>query len=159
MRMGEGVEWALHTCLNLTWVEAGQAVPASRLAAYYELPAAYLNKQLQALARAGLVVSAPGPRGGFQLARPPERVTLMDVVAAIEGEEPAFRCTEIRGRGPAEGGPFPTACVIDRSMRAAELAWRRELASRTLADVKAEVEREAPDAPARFRNWLSRKGA
>ncbi|NED55319.1 Rrf2 family transcriptional regulator, partial [Micromonospora aurantiaca] len=51
--MNEGVEWAIHSCLNLTWLEPGEAVTAARLAAYYELPAAYLNKQLQALARAG----------------------------------------------------------------------------------------------------------
>src|SRR4051812_21587601 len=85
MRMSEGVEWALHSCLNLAWVEPGEAMTAARLAAFYELPTAYLNKQLQALARAGIVTSTPGPRGGFRLARPPERITLLDVVTAIEG--------------------------------------------------------------------------
>jgi len=47
MRMSQGVEWALHTCLNLSWLDA--PVPTSTLAAFYELPPAYLNKQLQAL--------------------------------------------------------------------------------------------------------------
>ena len=47
MRMSQGVEWALHCCLNLAWT--GTPVPASRLAALYDLPPAYLNKQLQAL--------------------------------------------------------------------------------------------------------------
>lgn len=64
MRMSEGVEWAIHSCLNLTWLEPGEAVTAARMAAFYALPAAYLNKQLQALARAGILTSTPGPRGG-----------------------------------------------------------------------------------------------
>src|SRR5437879_3327450 len=97
MRMGEGVEWAAHSCLLLAWA-GGDAVPAARLASYHRLPPAYLNKQLQALARAGILSSVSGPRGGFRLARPPDQITLWDVVAAVEGLEETFRCTEIRTR-------------------------------------------------------------
>lgn len=154
--MGEGVEWALHCCLNLSWVDPGAPVPAGRLAAYHDLPPTYLNKQLQALARAGILASVPGPRGGFTLLRAPERITLMDVVTAIEGAEPAFRCTEIRHRGPAAPvDPDPAPCLIDRSMRAAELAWRTALADRTVADLKADVERTAPAVPERVRRLLA----
>ena len=64
--MSGGVEWALHCCLNLAWTGGEQAVPAARLAAFYDLPTAYLNKQMQALAREGIVSSVPGPRGGFE---------------------------------------------------------------------------------------------
>ncbi len=97
--MTSGAEWALHCCLNLAWIGPEHAVPAARLAAFYDLPTAYLNKQMQAVVRHGLVHSGSGRRGGFRLARPPERITLMDVCTAVEGPEPAFRCTEIRGRG------------------------------------------------------------
>lgn len=148
--MSEGVEWALHSCLNLTWLPAGQAVPAAKLAAFYDLPAAYLNKQLQALARAGIVSSTPGPRGGFQLARSPEHITLLDVVVAIEGPEEAFRCEQLLKAGP---GADPTvdyrqSCLLSQGMRRADLAWRRELAGQTLADMKAQVERHYPATPA-----------
>ncbi|HEX7745592.1 MAG TPA: Rrf2 family transcriptional regulator [Micromonosporaceae bacterium] len=157
MRMSEGVEWALHCCLNLAFLDPGDAVPAAKLAAFHELPAAYLTKQLQALGRAGIVSSVPGPRGGFRLARPPERITLLDVVSAIEGAEPAFRCTEIRRQGPG-GGPardFQIGCTIDVAMRGAELAWRRSLAAQTLADIAAEVERRYPNTPRRTRRWFA----
>src|SRR3982074_1611026 len=100
MRMTEGVEWALHCCLNLSWVGPEQAVTAARLAAFYELPTAYLNKQLQALARAGILSSVSGPKGGFRLDRRPEQITLLDVVVAIDGPVDAFRCTEILHRSP-----------------------------------------------------------
>ncbi|MFI6575331.1 RrF2 family transcriptional regulator [Nocardiopsis sp. NPDC050513] len=154
--MSEGVEWGLHSCLNLAWVGSERAVPSARLAEYYGLPAAYMNKQLQALARGGVVYSTPGPRGGFRLAREPEDITLMDVVGAIEGREEAFQCTEIRKRGP--GAPDetpPGSCQIDLAMRRAELAWRRELGAQTLAEIRASVDRIAPGTAERVRSWFA----
>ncbi|MFI6941416.1 RrF2 family transcriptional regulator [Streptomyces sp. NPDC050418] len=154
--MNEGVEWALHSCLNLAWIGEDRAVTAARLAAYHALPTAYLNKQLQALARAGIVSSAPGPKGGFRLARPLERITLMDVVTAIEGPDEAFRCAEIRKQGPGAlpESAYPLPCAIAESMAAAELAWRKELAGRTLDDVRERAERRAPNAPGAIRRWF-----
>jgi len=154
MRMSEGVEWALHSCLNLTWLPAGQAVPAAKLAAFYELPAAYLNKQLQALARAGIVQSTSGPKGGFRLARSPETITLLDVVVAIEGADEAFRCEELLKQGP---GADPTvdyrqACLLSQAIRRADLAWRRELVAQTLADLQGQVETTYPGTPDSTRN-------
>ncbi|PJE95512.1 transcriptional regulator [Streptomyces carminius] len=160
--MSEGVEWALHSILNLAWAGPEHAVSAARLAAYYDLPPAYLNKQLQALVRAGLVSSGSGPRGGFRLARRLEDITLMDVVAAVEGPEEAFRCAGIRLRAPRgrphEDGPVPEPaedCQIHQAMREAELVWRRELAGRTLADVRDRVERVSPGVPRRARRWFA----
>ncbi|MFC9230410.1 RrF2 family transcriptional regulator [Streptomyces decoyicus] len=154
MRMGEGVEWGLHCCVTLAWLEGEGPVSTARLAASFELPAAYLNKRLQALVRAGILSSTPGARGGFQLARPPERITLMDVVAAIEGTEDAFRCTEIRqrGAGAASGRESGRPCGISTAMRKAELAWRRELAAQTIADVIAATPVSAAE---RTRRWFS----
>lgn len=147
--MSEGVEWALHSCLNLTWLPPGRSVAAAKLAAFYDLPPAYLNKQLQALARAGIVSSISGPRGGFQLARSPESITLLDVVVAIEGADEAFRCDQLLKRGPGSdpGADYRQTCLISQAMRRADLAWRRELAGQTLAELKAEVERRFPATP------------
>jgi Rrf2 family protein len=156
--MGEGVEWTLHCCLTLCWIETDRPAPTAKLAAIFELPPAYLNKRLQALVREGILASTPGVHGGFRLARPPEKITLMDVVAAIEGKEPAFRCTEIRQRGAGaerSAHEFQRQCVITTAMRKAELAWRRELAGRTLADLAA----EAPSwAAERTRRWYAAAG-
>ncbi|WP_308312529.1 Rrf2 family transcriptional regulator [Streptomyces sp. ISL-11] len=157
MRMSEGVEWALHTCLNLAWVGPEKAVPAARLAAFYDLPPAYLSKQLQALVQAEIASSSSGPKGGFRLAREPEIITLMDIVTAIEGPERAFRCSEIRRRAPqslATQG-FLHPCHVDWAMREAELAWRRELAAKSLADVQRTVLRSSPGIPEHTRRWFS----
>ncbi|WP_246006771.1 RrF2 family transcriptional regulator [Actinomadura pelletieri] len=152
--MSEGVEWALHSCLNLAWVGPGEAMTAAKLAGYFQLPTAYLNKQLQALARAGILTSTSGPKGGFRLARPPEDITVLDVVTAIEGAEPAFRCEEILRRVPGdhEGVDYRKACAISQSMRRAEMAWRRELAGQTIADLQRTVENRHPTVPGDTRN-------
>jgi Rrf2 family protein len=153
MKMNEGVEWAMHSCVNLSWA-AGEAVTAKRLAAFYNLPTAYLNKQLQALTRAGILTSVSGPKGGFQLARDPRNISLLDIVVAIDGPDDAFRCTEILKQGPGADAraDYTKICVISQAMRGAELTYRRELASRSIADIADEVVRRTPAAPDNTRN-------
>lgn len=159
--MNSGVEWALHTCLNLGWIEeqstAGSAT--AKLAAFYDLPPAYLGKQLQALVKAGILASTPGPRGGFTLARPLDQISVLDVVMAIEGRTPAFECAQILHQGPGAdaGVDYRSACVISQSMTRADLAWRRELASETLADIRARVLEFAPETPVATRQWFDRE--
>ncbi len=51
-----------------------------------QVPKSFLAKILQKLARASLVKSFRGVKGGFRLARVPAEVSLLDVVEAIEGE-------------------------------------------------------------------------
>lgn len=159
MRMSEGVEWAMHSCINLSWLDPDEAMTAARLAAFYELPPAYLNKQLQALARAGILSSTPGPRGGFRLARPLERITLLDVVTAIEGPGEAFRCEQVLRKGPVgrEDVDYRKACFVSQAMRQAETAYRKALAAQTLADIRAKVERHLPHTPEATRGWFARR--
>lgn len=156
MRMSQGVEWALHCCLDLAWAE-GAAVPGTRLAELHELPPAYLTKQLQALTKAGIVRSTPGPRGGYRLTRDTAEVTVLEVVTAVEGGDELFRCTDLLGQGPLQAGPRAArgTCAIHLTMSRAEQAWRRELAGTTIADLSGTVAATTPDAPGRVREWLT----
>ncbi|MGV9661697.1 RrF2 family transcriptional regulator [Nocardia niigatensis] len=138
--MGEGVEWGLHCCIALAWLDDHAPIATARLAEIFELPPEYLKKRLQPLVREGILESTPGARGGYRLARTPDRITLMDVVAAVEGRTEAFRCTEIRRRGAGAARArteFAEPCGIARAIGRAELAWRRELSAQTVADVMA----------------------
>jgi Rrf2 family protein len=157
MRISEGVEWGVHCCTLLAALAPGQTLPAPKLAEYHEVPAAYLAKHLQVLSRAGIVESVPGPKGGYRLARSATEITLLDVVDAIEGNEPAFRCSEIRQRGPAAlpAECYTRTCGIARAMWAAEGAWRSELRSRTIADlVRGVLEDAHPRGLAQAADWL-----
>ncbi len=144
MKLGDGVEWALHCCVLLAALPEGDALPAAKLAEFHGVPGAYLAKHLQALARAEIVESTAGRRGGYRLARSPAQITFLDVVEAVEGAEPAFRCTEIRQRGPVGASPaaMRSPCAIAVTMLRAESAWRRELRETTIADVGATLARK-----------------
>lgn len=156
--MSQGVEWAIHCCTVLAGLPPERTLPSARLAEYHEVPPAYLAKHLQALSAAGIVESVPGPRGGYRLARPADEITVLDVVLAVDGDEAAFVCTEIRQCGPAacaDASAYPKPCGIARLMWAAEDAWRRTLRERTVADLLGDVLRDAPpDQLARGAEWI-----
>src|SRR4051794_7572213 len=80
VKLSDGVEWGLHCCVVLAVLRPDAALPAARLAEYHGVPPAYLAKHLQALSRAGIVDSVPGPRGGYRLSRPPKDITVLEVV-------------------------------------------------------------------------------
>jgi Rrf2 family protein len=157
MKIGEGVEWGLHCCVLLAVLPPDHTLPAAKLAEYHEVAPAYLAKHLQALSRAGIVESVPGKRGGYRLRKPADQITMLDVVQAVEGDEPAFRCTEIRQQGPTKvaQAKYPPRCGIARAMAAAEAAYHHELRQRTIADLTAGVMRDAsPEGAAKALVWL-----
>src|SRR3546814_5582612 len=96
MKLGDGVEQAIHSVTMLAGLSAEGMLSAAALAEFHGVSASYLLKHLQALSGAGIVQTLPGPKGGYRLARQPSKITLLDIVLAVEGPEPAFRCNEIR---------------------------------------------------------------
>lgn len=56
-----------------------------QIAEEYNIPVELLAKVLQKLAKKGLVVSQNGPKGGYSLAKAPNRITVAEVVEAIDG--------------------------------------------------------------------------
>jgi Rrf2 family protein len=63
----------------------GEQVMARIIAEEEELPAFFLAKTLQNLARHGLLRSTKGPTGGFSLNKPAEKIRILDVVDALDG--------------------------------------------------------------------------
>ncbi|MET8331312.1 Rrf2 family transcriptional regulator [Streptomyces sp. NPDC005181] len=158
--MSKGVEWAIHTLLNLAMLGDDKPVGSAQLAAGHGLPVAYHNKQLQSLVKAELLTSTPGPRGGFRLARDPDSISLLDVVLAIEGNGTLFRCTEIRQCGKigelSTGGDGSTACAVKRAMYRGDVAWREALAAQKLSDVQKELDIDDPSVTTTVRRAFGR---
>ncbi|SDN41677.1 RrF2 family transcriptional regulator [Actinacidiphila guanduensis] len=155
MKLSGGVEWALHCCVVLT--TASDPVPAVRLAELHDVSPSYLAKQLQALSRAELVTSVQGKAGGYVLTRAPELITVLDVVQAVDGPQPAFVCTEIRQRGPLAAHPDQCTrpCAITRAMASAEAAWRAALRGISIADLARSVDEDyGPVALSSISTWL-----
>ncbi len=142
MKLGDGVEQAIHCVTMLAALPADGLLSAASLAEFHGVSTSYLLKHLQALSGAGIVRTVPGPRGGYRLAKPPADISLLDIVLAVEGAEPAFRCREIRQNGP---NPLPSAafaapCQINAAMLRAERAYRNELRDVTIAGLIAKLE-------------------
>lgn len=152
MKLGDGVEAAIHCCAVLAGLKGEATVPAAALAGYHGVSASYLLKHLKALVSDGILESVPGPAGGYRLGRSPETITLLDIVLAVEGREPAFRCANIRKRGPSPlpASAFAKPCGINVAMLKAEDAYRAALAETSLSDIAGTFLAEAdPRAVAR----------
>lgn len=140
-----GVEYGLHCLLFLARDDAGVEEASVRdLAELQGIPAEFLAKLFTKLAKADLVVATEGIKGGFRLARPASRISVHDVIVAIDGDKPLFECREIRGRCAVFGDDVPSwstrgLCSIHAIMRSAEKAMRAELKQYTLADVAQRV--------------------
>ena len=144
--MTEGVEWGLH-CVTLAAVLPPEAtLSAGRLAEYHGVTTPYLAKHLQALSRARILDAVAGARGGYRLARPAADISVLDVVEAVDGAEPSFRCTEIRRHGPARlpAREYRVPCSIHVVMQRADDAWRAELRGTSIADLVGMVAASAP---------------
>jgi Rrf2 family protein len=141
MKFSDGVEQAIHSVAMLSGLSEGGVLSAAALAEFHGVSPSYLLKHLQALSNAGIVHTIPGPKGGYRLGKPPEKISLLDIVLAVEGPGFAFRCNEIRRRGP---NPLPakayaSPCLISVTMLRAERVYRAELAKTSIADLTKEL--------------------
>ncbi len=137
MKLSAGIEQAIHSVTMLCGLSGNGVLSAAALAEFHGVSTSYLLKHLQALSSRGILETVPGPKGGYRLARAPQDISLLDIVLAVEGSEPAFRCQEIRQRGP---NPLPKStfvkpCGINAAMLRAEQAYRAELRKVTIADL------------------------
>lgn len=105
--------YAIRAVLFLAQQPADGLVRAAAVARHLALPANYLSKILNSLARAGVLQSERGPRGGFKLARPPQDVSLADVIEPFDSITRKQGC--LLGYGE---------CSEDDPCRVHE-AWRR----------------------------------
>lgn len=142
MKLSDGVEQAIHCVIMLSGLAPDGLLSASALAEFHGVSTSYLLKHLQSLSGAGILRTSPGPRGGYALARAPEDISLLDIVLAVEGAGPAFRCNEIRRRGP---NPLPARlltrpCSINAAMLRAEQAYRAELRTVSIAALLSDLE-------------------
>jgi Rrf2 family protein len=85
MKLTRGGEYGIRGVLYLAQQNDGKVSMLSAIAKAQEVPPRFLAKIFQALAKAGVVKSHRGAKGGFSLARPASEITIKDVIEAIEG--------------------------------------------------------------------------
>lgn len=119
-----------------------QVFSSREIAARYGAPQSTLTNIMKRLTRAGILVSERGARGGYGLARPAERISLYNVIEAVDGPPSLVQC--VSGTDLSEPGRCEIAetCPIQRPVRRIHerlVGWLREV---TLADIARSAEEE-----------------
>jgi Rrf2 family protein len=85
MKISRTVAYALQATLLLAQANQGESIPCSRLAAEGKMPERFLLQILRNLVAHGILVSARGVDGGYRLERSPEKISILDVIEAMDG--------------------------------------------------------------------------
>lgn len=85
-------EYAIRGIIYLAQQPPGKVTLVSEVAEATQVPLAFLAKIFQSFARLGIVNSSRGTGGGFAIGRPPESISLREVVEAVEGPIIPNRC-------------------------------------------------------------------
>jgi len=82
---------AVEAMITIASHQGSQSLSGKIIAHQHDLPPRYLEQVLQSLVRYGLLRGIRGPRGGYVLAREKRKITLADIVLALqkEGDAPA----------------------------------------------------------------------
>jgi Rrf2 family protein len=94
MRITTKGDYATRALQDLAWHYERGPVAIEKIASRQGLPVRYLEQLLVRLKRAGFLLSKRGVNGGYSLARPPERITLGDILRAVDSPIEAIYCVE-----------------------------------------------------------------
>ncbi len=132
MQLTRATEYAIR---GLTYLCNGPAGPGciGAMAGRLRMPGAFLAKIFASLAKAGIVISRRGQRGGYRLAKKPAGISLKEIIEAVEGPLALTRCLR----------PTPSCsvkrCGLKKFFSLAQRQMKEVLNSVTLADVATEL--------------------
>lgn len=113
--ISQGAQYAISAIIAISKHKEDGAVSASYLSKSLDCPTAYLSQVLAKLKEPGILKSQRGLNGGVYLAKPASDITMMDVIAAIDGTEFFDKCfMGIQGCGNVEPCPFHTFWSAER---------------------------------------------
>jgi Rrf2 family protein len=96
LRLSKKADYALMAMKHLALREdrgSDRSSSAREIAEQYDIPIELMAKVLQRLVRRGLLASHQGTRGGYELARTPAKISVADVIQAIDGPVTVTACS------------------------------------------------------------------
>jgi len=130
MRISAKTEYACIAVLELSArYGLGEPVRIRRIAERHDVPPRFLVQILLQLKGAGLVVSTRGAAGGYHLVRPPEQVSLGEVMRVIEGT------SKTNGQSTSASPDSPAVKALMQAWRDVENAEREMLNKITFAEL------------------------
>jgi Rrf2 family protein len=126
-------DYAMRLMLQLAQQGGGEPLSVRVLAERENISYQFACKILQNLHKADLVVSAMGTRGGYGLSRSPDRITMAQVLEAVQGRPLVNRCTKGILSCPRQG-----ACPVNKKLEGLQTVLDDYLAGVTLKDLLSE---------------------
>jgi len=134
MKLSKRGEYGLRALQDLAKYHGDGPIPNKDLAERNNIPARFLEQILLTLKHGRIVRSQKGPQGGYYLARPPEQITLAEVVRLLDGPLAPIGCASETAYEPC-GCPDMEACGLRRVMRGVRDAVAEMMEGTTLADL------------------------
>jgi Rrf2 family protein len=98
LQISRKIDYGLRAMIHLAGLPEGRIASLQDLASTLHLPREFLAKILKVLAGRGLVRSARGAHGGYQLARTPRDISFLEVIEAVEGPVQLNICLDHKDR-------------------------------------------------------------
>jgi Rrf2 family transcriptional regulator, iron-sulfur cluster assembly transcription factor len=142
LKVSQKLEYAMRAMIELAQHRDEEALtPARQIAERQQVPLRFLEQQLGALSKAGLVQSFRGAGGGCRIARDPAEITVAEIADAIEGQLFPVFCLE-----PSDHTCFQDSrCGLQGFWADVAMAVQQVFRTTTVADL---AERHANAAPA-----------
>ena len=135
MQITRQADYALRAMLYLAQLEPTQRAATSQIADIQRIPPSFLAKIISQLSIAGLIHTSRGARGGVSLARPPEAISVLEVVEAIDGPIALNECSQTPGVCP-----FGDACPLRSIWCGTQTELIDKLRRTTFAQVMSQIE-------------------
>ncbi|TMV48803.1 Rrf2 family transcriptional regulator [Paenibacillus mesophilus] len=150
MQYSKSTDYALHALIHLGHSERRNNIGIKELSAILGVSESYLSKIMSKLRQDGIVRAVPGVNGGYELARPAEQITFLDVIQVIEGRQQLFECSNSNSRQHrmlAEDGavqqdqerPGKSECLVEKVMIGAEQHLHQYLREHTIQTILDEA--------------------
>ncbi|MFN7955082.1 MAG: SUF system Fe-S cluster assembly regulator [bacterium] len=130
-RMTKQTDYGIVLLTRFAASPTGEVHTARDLAEETALPLPMVSKILKVLGRYGLLVSHRGVKGGYSLARHPDRISMIDIVAALEGPVAITECSLERPGACTQ----ETLCPVRTNWQRINQVIRDALAGLTLAEM------------------------
>lgn len=113
--IAQKTRYALRSLLFLVEEGGGAPVQLARIAETQRVPPKYLELIMLDLKKAGLVKSSRGPKGGYLLSRPADKISFGEIVRALEGPIALVSCASVNFYAPCGDCQDEATCAIRRA--------------------------------------------
>ncbi len=123
MKISRSTGYALLAAGYIAQHEEDGIVLSQTISKKYNIPLEYLLKILQQLVRANVLHSKRGPRGGFSLAKTPKKITMLEIIEAVEG--PMINQLNLAKQAPREKFASKAEKAYERALNEAKSTFAK----------------------------------